>query len=459
MSSEPELITFMRLNPGGEPEPCQVQVVRHGPEPEPGLQKIMIRVKSDPTEPPERPTLDEILATAPYAGARDAIGRSWEAQERAAARRVEERIRSHEEPRAPGAGVTQPDGSLSAGQAGDLAECETAIGDEPEGLAGEVVPRRSGEEWADIIRADFARSAQGVIDAGSHLIQAREQLRHHGGWGKWLWSEFRLSPRTAQRFMSIARHPVLSDATHVSHLPGAWGTLYQLSRIPESRLRKAIESGSVTPVMERADVEKLAAGYREEDAWAARPPRCCTQSLWHGSIKSGEWRCPEHNPDPEPAAPEKVSRQEPSVAAGPVTSTDADEAGPENLVAHPEGIKLTTSPVAGSAEPGARIAAPPPGAGATSGTAEPGPGSARTEDRGRGAAEAGGSVGHAPEGREGYAVGAFRAAMVVTRLDLDGLLGVLMEVVGPDFAQGELIRFSEWAREALARLGELEGTA
>ncbi len=49
--------------------------------------------------------------------------------------------------------------------------------------------------------------------------------------------------------------------------------------------------------------------------------------------------------------------------------------------------------------------------------------------------------------------------MVVIRLDLDALLDMLVEDVGPDFPRQELARLAEWAKKALGRLGGLEGAA
>jgi hypothetical protein len=66
-------------------------------------------------------------------------------------------------------------------------------------------------------------------------------------------------PRSARMLMAIAANPVLSDRKHVSDLPPSWGTLYQLSRLPEDRLLAAIESGEVTPGTERRAAVRLLA--------------------------------------------------------------------------------------------------------------------------------------------------------------------------------------------------------
>jgi len=45
--------------------------------------------------------------------------------------------------------------------------------------------------------------------------------------------------------MEIARHPVISNTKHVSHLPPSWGTLYQLTRVEPKLLQAAIKDGRV----------------------------------------------------------------------------------------------------------------------------------------------------------------------------------------------------------------------
>jgi hypothetical protein len=52
-----------------------------------------------------------------------------------------------------------------------------------------------------------------------------------------------VTARTAQRLMKIARHPVLGKAAHVQFLPSAWGTLYELTKLPEPTLRAALADG------------------------------------------------------------------------------------------------------------------------------------------------------------------------------------------------------------------------
>jgi hypothetical protein len=54
----------------------------------------------------------------------------------------------------------------------------------------------------------------------------------------------------------IAKHPVLSKATHVSCLPPEWGTLYELTKLDDAILERALAEGRIHPDLQR-DVAAL----------------------------------------------------------------------------------------------------------------------------------------------------------------------------------------------------------
>lgn len=55
--------------------------------------------------------------------------------------------------------------------------------------------------------------------------------------------------------MSIAKDERI--ATHVSHLPASWGTLYELTKLKDEQFQQAVQNGAINPGMERADVGQL----------------------------------------------------------------------------------------------------------------------------------------------------------------------------------------------------------
>lgn len=120
-----------------------------------------------------------------------------------------------------------------------------------------VVRKDQAEYWAERISDSVAKSVEAIVETGRELIAAKESLRH-GEWGRMF--EDGLVPfgeRSAQRLMGIASHVVLSNPTHVSFLPPSWGTLYELTKVPELDLKRALSDGTITPDMPRKAVAAL----------------------------------------------------------------------------------------------------------------------------------------------------------------------------------------------------------
>jgi hypothetical protein len=116
--------------------------------------------------------------------------------------------------------------------------------------------------WAERISAIWQQSTAAIIETGRLLIQARDNL-DHGQWLKMVQAELPFNQRTAQRLMAIAQHPVLSNTTHVPHLPSSWGTLYELTKLPSVELEAKISDGSINPRLERRDVAALLPNTRK----------------------------------------------------------------------------------------------------------------------------------------------------------------------------------------------------
>jgi DUF3102 family protein len=118
-----------------------------------------------------------------------------------------------------------------------------------------ISPQHTAEDWRRIIADDLGRAAGGIIAAGRHLQEAKDEVEH----GDWLplLKSLRLSERTAQRLMKIAANEVLANPTHVSHLPPSWGTLYELAMLPPKLLEARIIDGTITPDLARKDIALL----------------------------------------------------------------------------------------------------------------------------------------------------------------------------------------------------------
>jgi len=118
--------------------------------------------------------------------------------------------------------------------------------------------RTRAEYWAPRIAAEWRKSVEGIIGVGCLLIAAKEACEH----GEFLRlfkgddtvpKPLPFTVNTAERLMAVARHPVLSNSAHVQSLPQSWGTLYELTKVPETDLAEAIAAGKVTPEMTRSE--------------------------------------------------------------------------------------------------------------------------------------------------------------------------------------------------------------
>ena len=112
------------------------------------------------------------------------------------------------------------------------------------------------QPWAEKISAAFQKGVISIVETGRLLNEAKEILEH-GSFESMVQSKLPFTPRTAEMFMQIAMHPVISNPKHVSLLPPSWGTLYQITRLPLQLVRECIEDKRITPKIQRKDVTAL----------------------------------------------------------------------------------------------------------------------------------------------------------------------------------------------------------
>lgn len=122
-------------------------------------------------------------------------------------------------------------------------------------MAARVRSARSADTAEDFvarITSEWRRAVASIVGCGTLLLEAKDGLAH-GEFGRMIEADLPFGRRTAEKLMEIARHPVLADATHESHLPASWTTLHKLSRIAPPELARMIESGEVNPDTGRDD--------------------------------------------------------------------------------------------------------------------------------------------------------------------------------------------------------------
>jgi hypothetical protein len=122
------------------------------------------------------------------------------------------------------------------------------------------------QEHVRLISAAWQRGVESIVETGERLHQAKaDPDMPHGSFEAMIQCKLPFGPRTAQRLMAIAGNTVLSNPTHVSHLPPSWGTVAELAKLPTTLLLTKIKDGSINPRMERKDVKALKESEQRDD--------------------------------------------------------------------------------------------------------------------------------------------------------------------------------------------------
>jgi len=115
----------------------------------------------------------------------------------------------------------------------------------------QIYATKINEVWRDT----WQKAVPGVLETGKLLIEAKERVSY-GAW-ELLKAKLPFSANTAEQLMKIARNAVISNPAYVQDLPPSWGTLYELTKLPEPLLIEKIENHTISAKTERKEVVKL----------------------------------------------------------------------------------------------------------------------------------------------------------------------------------------------------------
>ena len=110
-------------------------------------------------------------------------------------------------------------------------------------------------EWTDQITENWRKGFESVIATGQSLIDAKEALPH-GEFISMIEADLPFKRHTAFRLMKIAGDERLTNVAHVQHFPPSWGTVYELTKLPDDVFEAKIADGSINPEMKRKDVAR-----------------------------------------------------------------------------------------------------------------------------------------------------------------------------------------------------------
>ena len=128
--------------------------------------------------------------------------------------------------------------------------------------AAEMQDLETGSEWAQRVRAIYGESVGSIIAVGTLLNEMKETLGHGQFQAALQSHHMPFRPRVAQKYMRIARHPTLANASNWTRLPASWTTLYTLSGIDAKKLA----GFRLHPAMTGEDADRIAGKVRSEKA-------------------------------------------------------------------------------------------------------------------------------------------------------------------------------------------------
>jgi hypothetical protein len=112
-------------------------------------------------------------------------------------------------------------------------------------------------EWFEYVRPDFVQANTSYIAGGKKLIAAKAALKGRKDTFTELVEGLGLDQDKAERLMTIARHPLLSDSAHARIFPLSWMTQYTLAKIAPEALGQFIADGKIHPKLKRKEAERL----------------------------------------------------------------------------------------------------------------------------------------------------------------------------------------------------------
>lgn len=116
-----------------------------------------------------------------------------------------------------------------------------------------AVPRITTQQWADQITHAHRKTVEAILDTGRLLLAAKAKLRHgefmklFRGSHEAVTSPVPFGIGMAERFMQIARHPILSNSSCSTILPSSVSTLAALARLKVPTLEYLLKRRIICP--------------------------------------------------------------------------------------------------------------------------------------------------------------------------------------------------------------------
>jgi hypothetical protein len=207
----------------------------------------------------------------------------------------------------------------------------------------EIIPpgQLTRAEYVEHIWAAYARTVAAIIEVGLWLIKARNNLPH-GEFEAMVREDLPFLPPYAYKLRTVAANPVLSNPSHGKDLPPSVATLYELTFIKDEPLLALIESGKITPKLERAAAHALRPPKKKKCPARPHVPEHADESAlppdeWSDGTPTEQTDEAETNPanpdrtvDPATDAnaqaldDQEIARQQPAISGDPIAACLAE---------------------------------------------------------------------------------------------------------------------------------------
>jgi hypothetical protein len=139
-----------------------------------------------------------------------------------------------------------------------------------------MTPAKTDDQWVAEIRAQHARTVDGILELGRMLIAAKADLGH-GKFQIMISRRLPFDKSTAQKLMKIAKDPRIANAAQARLLPSSWTTIIELAKLDDGTFGDAAASGAINPKMTRKDAKRLTVEVTHERPFKAPGKSAVTQ--------------------------------------------------------------------------------------------------------------------------------------------------------------------------------------
>jgi hypothetical protein len=129
-------------------------------------------------------------------------------------------------------------------------------------------PRLTRQERAIRINLAWRKRVESIFEVGDYLEEDAKELDPRE-YKTMVNEDLIMDASTARRLRRAAKNRVLR--AHVHALPACWGSIYELSKLPDGALLAAIEDGTIHPKAGRAVAEDLVEANRRRSSTRRAP--------------------------------------------------------------------------------------------------------------------------------------------------------------------------------------------